>query len=290
MSANNAYPFLRWVGGKSRSANAIRSLLPRKIDVYSEGFLGGGAVFWQLAEEGRFREAIITDVNQELVVTTCAVRDCVESVITEISKILRKPIGKSDYYALRAKKPKDPAKVAARMIALNKLGYNGLYRVNKSGGFNSPWGKRESFDPDVENLRRCSELLKGVSILHSHYDAAIRWAKPDDAVYLDPPYASPKEDDEDFGFREYSKEGFGPFEQDKLASACKHLSMQGVSWVASNADTKSVRARYQFAKMRTLEINRTVGCKKETRGKIGELLIWDVPEDSKQVQIFGGAA
>ena len=285
-----AKPFLKWFGGKSRSVDAICALLPRKIDVYSEGFFGGGAVFWQLAEEGRFREAIITDVNQELVVTTCAVRDNVESVITEIGKLLSKPVTEERYYSIRAKKPKDPANVAARMIALNKLGYNGLYRVNKSGGFNSPYGKRETFDADVDNLRRCSELLKGVSVICYHYDAAIRWAKPDDAVYLDPPYASPKEDDEDFGFREYSKEGFGPFEQDKLASACKHLSMQGVPWVASNADTRSVRERYLFAKMRTLEINRTVGCKASTRGKIGELLIWDVPDDDRQLQMFGGAA
>lgn len=283
-------PFLKWVGGKARFADAISALLPRKIRVYREGFLGGGALFFRLAEESRFESAVLTDVNQELITTMRSVRDCVDDVATELEKLTRRPITKERYYKLRGSRPRPPVKVAARMIVLNKTGFNGLYRVNSKGGFNSPWGKRETFDLDIENLRSCSRLLQRAEIICGHYDLALQDATDKDAVYLDPPYASPNDDNPRLGFRQYSKDQFGSFEQDKLASACKHLTMQGVPWVASNADTKSVRARYQFAKMRTLEINRTVGCKKETRVKIGELLIWDVPEDSKQVQILGGAA
>lgn len=134
-TVQKARPLLKWAGGKRQLLDAIRRRLPDEIDTYYEPFVGGGAVFFALAAERRFRRAVLADQNVELIDTYKAVRDDVEGVIRELRKL---PHTEDAYYRIRQASPRIFVKRAARMIYLNRTGYNGLYRVNRSGKFNVP--------------------------------------------------------------------------------------------------------------------------------------------------------
>jgi DNA adenine methylase len=133
-------PFLKWAGGKRQLLRHIVALLPERIDTYFEPFLGGAAVFFRLAAGRQFRRAVLADANQELVNCYQAIRDDVDGVIGELHKHRNNRVL---YYRVRRRDPEklSPTARAARLIYLNRCGYNGLYRVNSSGQFNVPFGR-----------------------------------------------------------------------------------------------------------------------------------------------------
>src|SRR5690242_17420704 len=181
-------PILKWAGGKRSLVPRILKELPARIGTYYEPFVGGAAVFLALAEEKRFERAVITDKNKELINLYTVVRDDLGKLLKKLEG-LQHQTSEDEYYEIRAQKPGDRIARAARLIYLNKTGYNGLYRVNSSGGFNVPYGRYKRpkiYDP--ERLADMARVLQDVSIEVADFEESCVKAVKGDAVYLDPPY------------------------------------------------------------------------------------------------------
>ncbi|MBM3437077.1 MAG: Dam family site-specific DNA-(adenine-N6)-methyltransferase [Bacteroidetes bacterium] len=157
-------PFLKWAGGKTQLIPELSKYIPTFYNNYLEPFIGGGAFFFYLNPE----KAIISDSNEELITTYKAVRDNVEEIIAILDRFENE---ETFFYKIRALKPSklSDTERAARLIYLNKTCFNGLYRVNKKGEFNVPYGKRNGEFFNREQLRDSSEFLQNAKILHSDY-------------------------------------------------------------------------------------------------------------------------
>ena len=256
-----ARPFLKWVGGKRSILDELVKRIPIEYDAYHEPFLGGGALYFTLQPA----EAYLSDINFHLILTFKAVRNNTEQLI-DLLKVHAANHNKTYYLAARKKlfTEKDPTKIAAWFIYLNKTCFNGLYRVNASGGFNVPMGDYK--DPailDEDNLRNASKVLKGASIQqHSFHDAEI---VKGDFYYLDPPYHETYEG--------YSSGGFGDKEHIQLADFCHKIHAKGAYFMLSNSDTPFVRKLYKSYNIETVSASRSVSCKAHQRGKEDELII-----------------
>ncbi len=267
-------PFLKWAGGKTQIVDALLQHKPPRFCAYHEPFVGSAALFFRLYREGCVRRATLSDRNAELIDTYCAVRDVVHEVIQLLSEF---PYSEDFYYTLRARDPwqLSLAERAARMIYLNKTCYNGLYRVNREGKFNVPFGRYRSPNYlDEENLCAVSRALQHVELRCEPFEAVLDRAAPGDWVYFDPPYVpiSPTAN-----FTAYYAEGFGYSEHERLRDVCCALIARGVRVTVSNSDTPVVRALYGMSPFVIHEVraNRAINCKGGRRGKITELLITD---------------
>lgn len=265
-----ARPFLKWAGGKGQLMAQLQPLLPaRPVRRYFEPFVGSAALFFALRPE----QATLSDVNAELV-------DCYRAVQTEVGALIAALSAhryeEQVYYRVREQ---DPGALslperAARTIYLNKTGYNGLYRVNRAGRFNVPFGRytnpgfasRES----LENLRACSRALAGVRLLVRDFGEIVRDARKGDLVYFDPPYV-PLSDTSDF--TAYVPGGFGPREQERLASVVHALSDRGVLVMLSNSDTPAVRDLYARYGIDVVSASRSINSRANKRGKIAEVVV-----------------
>jgi DNA adenine methylase len=263
-------PILKWVGGKTQLLEQMKPLLPKTFNRYFEPFVGGAAVFFDLRAQRPDTTCFLSDVNAELVSCYRAVRDDVESVI----RALGKHVYDSDhYYEVRARDPNKlpTAQRAARTIYLNKTGYNGLYRVNRSGQFNVPFGRfTNPLFCDEDNLRACSRAFAGVSIEHGDFSAVVKNAKKGDFVYFDPPYVplSPTSD-----FTAYIPGGFGEVEQRKLGKVFAALAKKGVHVMLSNSDTPLVREIYADFDIQVVFASRSVNSNAARRGKLAEVVV-----------------
>lgn len=263
-------PILKWVGGKTQLLEQLEPLMPKTFHRYFEPFVGGAAVFFNLRARRPEMAAFLSDVNAELVNCYTAVRDDVGSVIRELGKHV---YASDHYYEVRAWKPAElrPAERAARTIYLNKTGYNGLYRVNRAGQFNVPFGRftKPQFC-DEDNLNACARALRGVSIEHGDFSNVLKTAKKGDFVYFDPPYVplSPTSD-----FTAYIPGGFGEGEQRKLAKTFAKLAARGVNVMLSNSDTPLVRELYADFDIRVVYASRSVNSNAARRGKLAEVVV-----------------
>lgn len=264
-------PFLKWVGGKTQLLEQLQPLLPATFRRYFEPFVGGAALFFDLRAKDRLlAEICLSDVNVELIDAYTAIRDSVDEVIA----VLRGHRYESDYYyEVRSLDRAKLSKVesAARTIFLNKTGYNGLYRVNRSGQFNVPFGRftNPAFC-DVENLRACSRALRGVDLRPNAFESILETARKGDFVYFDPPYVplSPTSD-----FTAYIPGGFGEGEQRKLAKVFGKLARRGVYAMLSNSDTPFVRELYRDFDIQTVYASRSVNSNAARRGKLPEVVV-----------------
>lgn len=271
-----AKPFLKWPGGKRKIAPKILELLAvGKHDRFAELFAGGGAVFFALRNQGHTGPALIADVNAELIRTYRAVRDEVEDVIA-ILEDFQDLHSERFYYIKRADEPTDNADIAARMIYLNKAGFNGLYRVNKKGGFNVPYGKNPNANVcDADNLRACSAALQGTMILTQSFEVEMSDPKPGTRIYCDPPYVPASATS---NFTSYTADGFDYTDQRRLRDFAAKSKRKGAKVVLSNSDTAPVRELYLndatcFQALR-IQVRRSINADAATRGKVGELLIF----------------
>ncbi len=265
-------PFLKWAGGKTQLLDALMARMPAAFRAYHEPFLGGGALFFALHRAGKLTRAFLSDSNAELIDAYIAIRDHAEEVIALLAGY---PHDRDFYYALRAQ---DPWRLslperAARMIYLNKTGYNGLYRVNRRGQFNVPFGRYKSpryLDPD--NLRAVARALQTADIRHQPFERALEAARTGDFVYFDPPYAPLSSTAH---FTAYQAGGFGPEDQARLRDVCLALSDAGVRVMVSNSDVDIIRVLYARPPFRIhrVEARRNINSKASARGKIGELII-----------------
>ena len=262
--------FLKWAGGKSQLLPKILPRLPKRIGTYFEPFVGSGAVFWALAREGRFDHAVLSDRNAELITSYRAIRDDVEDVIALLAGWSH---SESFYYALRARDPEamSPVEAAARMIHLNHTGFNGLYRVNKSGLFNVPFGRYKR--PRTLNkpvLRAASRALRTVDLLVADFEDVLPAARPGDAVYFDPPYVPMSGT---ASFTAYEKSGFGEPAQRRLVLALEDLQRRGVHALLSNSDVPLTRELYQGLRCEKVQARRAINSRADKRGPVSELLV-----------------
>ena len=274
-----ARPFLKWAGGKARLAPAIVAAAPETFLRYHEPFLGGGAVFFAMAAARPGLRATLSDSNAELINVHRAVRDHPDALIAALRPIAEAyraldTSGRRDfYYAQRACEPPDPVARAARLIFLNKTGYNGLYRVNRSGKFNVPHGRyTEPRILDEAALRAASAALQCAELRHEDFAAACDRARPGDLVYLDPPYQPLSQTS---SFTSYTREAFGVDEQRRLRDVFDGLTRRGVAAVLSNSDHPFIHELYggRGYAIEHVRMSRAINSKGDGRASIEELLI-----------------
>lgn len=271
---NTPHPFLKWAGGKRTLLPVILDLAPKACVNYFEPFLGGGSVFFALRGEGRIQKlAHLNDVNVELIATYRSVRDDTDAVIKKL-KVHAKKHSKEYFYKQRSRKvDHEPVSViAARMIYLNRTCFNGLYRVNKAGEFNVPFG--DYVNPkicDEENLRACASAAHKARFTSFDFEkASLDRAIEGDFVYFDPPYM-PRLGSE---FTSYAKGGFGIDEHIRLRDLALKLKARGVSVMISNSGAESVYELYRRGfKIREVKGIRSVGADAATRGHMPDVLI-----------------
>lgn len=262
---------MKWAGGKGRMLRKILTRLPEKIGTYYEPFLGGGAVFFELAGQKRFDRAVLGDMCPELMNAFHAVRDDVDNLIG----ILRQPQYKYDKKAFLDLRRADPDKMdptarAARTIYLNHTCFNGLYRVNSKGQFNTPFGKYE--DPticDEGNLRACSEALKAAELTEGDFEDVCTDAGPRDAVYYDPPYMPISKTSK---FTQYTPGGFSYDDHVRLSKLFKDLDSRCVAQVLSNSSHADILALFDEFQVETVSGSRSVG-RPDKRESVPEIIV-----------------
>jgi DNA adenine methylase len=263
-------PFLKWAGGKRQLVRRILEVAPREIDTYIEPFLGGGAVFFALAAERRFKRAVLGDANEELILCYRAIKSDVDGVIRALKS---HDYDKAHYYEVRARDPEemDRAERAARLIYLNRCGYNGLYRVNRSGKFNVPFGRYTNpVICDEPRLRAAHRALRGVKLVSQDFETTLDGAKKGDFVYLDPPYVPLSSTS---SFTSYARSPFGTPEQERLARALRRLGRKRVHALLSNSDCVETRGLYVRQVSEAVPVRRAINSLSTGRGAVAELLV-----------------
>jgi DNA adenine methylase len=263
-------PFLKWAGGKRQLVPQLLACAPAKIDTYYEPFVGGGALFFALYAERRFQRAVLADGNEDLIACYQAIKDDVEAVVAILKSEVR---SEEEYYRLRGTDPAtlNPAERAARIIYLNKVGFNGLYRVNSRGKFNVPFGRH--LNPticDEPRLRAASAALQNVKLVCQDFAKTVADATPRDFVYFDPPYVPLSAT---ALFTAYARSPFGPAEQSRLAETLRSLGERKIPALLSNSDCPTTRKIYRGLRPRAVQVRRSINSVGTRRGPVGELLV-----------------
>lgn len=267
-------PFIKWAGGKRQLIPELIKYVPKKYNSYYEPFIGGGALLFELQP----KKATISDKNEDLIKTYISVRDEIDELI-ELLKMYEGKNNGPDYYKIRSmdrditiySNMRDVEK-AARLIYLNKTCYNGLYRVNSQGLFNTPFGNYTN--PaicDEYVLRAVSNYLNGndIEILQTDFEKTIETASKDDFVYFDPPYDSP----DNTNFTGYQSGGFDREEQKRLKNVYEKLTEGGVYCTLSNSSTDFIHDLYKNYKVKKVKCNRAINSNGNDRGAVDEVIV-----------------
>lgn len=289
-----AKPFIKWVGGKGQLIEQLEALLPVDFDewenvTYIEPFVGGGAMlFYMLQRHSNISSAVINDINEDL--TTCykVVKDSPSELVDSLAAIQK------EYYSLKNDdmrkqffltvreefntKALDPIRNTTLFFFLNRTCFNGLYRVNKSGLFNVPFGRYETPTIcDPVTIYADSKLLQNVEILTGDYQQTFEKANGKTLFYFDPPYRPLSNTS---SFNDYAKEAFNDSEQERLKYFCDKVEKEGYSFMLSNSDCFSTQAKdryfddlYMDYFIERVIASRSVNANPSKRGKLTELLI-----------------
>lgn len=274
-------PVWKWVGGKRKLLPQILARLPDSSfdgHRYFEPFVGGGAVFFEMVATGRLSRlpAHLSDMNADLTNAYVVVKRDVAGLISHMrDPAMGYVCEEKAYYRIRALDPNtlSPVRKAARFLYLNKTCFNGLYRVNKSGGFNVPFGRYD--DPticDEAVLLAASAALQHTTIRCVDFVTAMEDAQAGDVAYFDPPYL-PLSATSDF--TSYTSDGFGLGDHERLRDLLLDLRGRGVHWLLSNSAAPAIKALYDRREFVVEEVMmaRAINSKGSKRGKIAELLI-----------------
>ncbi|WP_024567410.1 DNA adenine methylase [Elizabethkingia anophelis] len=276
MAKNNKLvaPFLKWVGGKRQLMPTIVDHLPENIKDYKyiEPFIGGGAVLFNLQP----KNAIINDYNEELINVYQVIKNNLDELITD----LKKHKNEADYfYSIRSLdrngefKKLTAVQRASRIIFLNKTCFNGLYRVNNAGEFNSPFGRYKN--PNIVNeptLKAVNKFLNSnnIDIKSGDYSDVLKQADKKCFVYLDPPYHPISESS---NFTGYVQGGWNMYDQIDLKTACDELNKKGVKFLLSNSSADFIKDLYKDYKITIVKANRAINSNGADRGEVDEVLI-----------------
>lgn len=269
-------PVVKWVGGKRQLLPEIKKYSPKKFNTYFEPFVGGGAVLFELQPN----QAIVNDINKELINLYSVIQNNVDELIETLSDKNEYSNTAECYYRIREldREPKKYNKLtgiqrAARILYLNKTCYNGLYRVNSMGEFNSPFGSYKN--PNIVNeitLKAVSKYFNesNIKFLNGDFEKVLKTAKKGDFVYLDPPYAPISKTS---NFTGYNESGFGENEQIRLKKICDSLNNKSVKFLLSNSDCEFIRELYKGYKIVTIKAKRVINSNGNNRGAVSEVLI-----------------
>ena len=267
-------PFTKWTGGKRQLLPVIRELMPKTYNRYFEPFVGGGALFFDLAP----KDAVINDFNAELINCYQQIKDNPQELI-EILKIHQEYNSKEYYLDLRSADRDERIDImsevqrAARTLYMLRVDFNGLYRVNSKNQFNVPYGRYKN--PKIVD----EELISAISVYLNNnqleiktgdFEKAIVDVRTGDFVYFDPPYI-PLSDTS--AFTSYTHEGFSFADQVRLRDAFKRLSDTGAYVMLSNSSSALVEELYKDFNIHYVEATRTNGAKSSSRGKISEIIV-----------------
>lgn len=257
-------PLLKWTGGKRALAPEIVPLL-EGYGRYFEPFFGGGAVFFKLYPES----SMLSDLNPELINCYETTKNHPEELIASLKRLKNT---EETYYKVRASAPRTAVNRAARFIYLCALSFNGIYRVNLSGQFNVPYGRKKHIDPcDASLIRSISKRLKTCEILCADFEQSALKAVAGDCVYFDPPYTVAHGNN---GFVKYNEKIFSWKDQERLEAVARRLATQGVRVVISNADHPSLRTLYKAFNVKTVERWSKISATTEGRKKITECVFY----------------
>ena len=299
-------PLLKWAGGKRQLLPALRQHYPASFTRYIEPFVGSGAVFFDLFSAGRLegRAVRLADANPDLIGCYRAVRDEPDAVIAALGRLERehRARGSDCYYEVRdrrfnpARAATTPgsgsgrydAALAAMFIYLNRTGFNGLFRLNRSGGFNVPAGRYT--DPaicDPAHIRSVARALSGagVTLEYMPFDAALADAGDGDFVYCDPPYAPVSRTAH---FAHYTAGGFGESDQARLLAALLTGTRRGASILLSNSSAPAMVKAYTAPPVREAGLvlhrvpaRRAINSRAALRGPVDELILTNAPAGAR---------
>lgn len=300
-----AKPFIKWVGGKSQLIEQLDSLLPADFDncrdvTYIEPFVGGGAMlFYMLQRYPNIKRAVINDINPDLICCYRTVRDFPEDLIVSLQQVEKEYLRldteearKEFFMAARARynqKNLDSIENTTLFFFLNRTCFNGLYRVNKSGAFNVPFGKYTNPTIcDPETIRADSKLLQRVEICQGDFEHTFDYAEGNTFFYFDPPYR-PLSDTS--SFNDYTKESFNDTAQIRLKTYCDKIHETGFSFMLSNSDCKGkdeddnfFDKLYRNYTIDRVWASRSINANPNKRGKLTEILVHNYILTKKIVQ------
>jgi DNA adenine methylase len=297
----DARPFLKWAGGKTQLLNEFSRRLPvelkkGKITKYVEPFVGGGAVFFYLNQRFSFEKCSICDINEELILSYRVIQRSVKKLISELENLESDYLSKNEkrresfYYDIRNKFNQNLPHInfkkynsewierAAQIIFLNRTCYNGLFRVNRKGEFNVPFGRYKN--PEIlneDNLKDVATLLKTTQIILGDFTKCRKFVDNHTFVYFDPPYRPLNQTS---SFTSYSKDGFYDKDQERLAEFFRELDKNGAKIMLSNSDPKNENPDDMFFDnlysdyyIKRVPAKRMINCNGSGRGDISELII-----------------
>lgn len=295
-----AKPFIKWVGGKGQLIEQLEALLPADFDkwenvTYIEPFVGGGAMlFYMLQRHSNIKSAVINDINEDL--TTCyrVVRDNPKELVNSLAEIQK------EYYSLHSEDLRKqffmlmrdefntnslaPIRNTTLFFFLNRTCFNGLYRVNKSGLFNVPFGKYETPTIcDPVTIYADSEVLQNVEIMTGDYQKTFKKAQGNTLFYFDPPYRPLSNTS---SFNDYTKDAFNDLAQERLKKFCDRIEKAGYSFMLSNSDCSDMFFDDLYAQyiVERVWASRNVNANPMKRGKLTEILVHNYQETKQTIR------
>jgi DNA adenine methylase len=227
--------------------------MPTSFSRYHEPFLGGGAVLLAVGRHAP-RGAFVSDLNEELVNAWKIVQSRPADLHAMLTSYEKRD-SEGFYYEIRGKRLDEPVERAAHFMYLNRTAWNGLYRVNRWGEFNVPWGARAFRSPSLESLGLASKSLNGVTVDALDFRDALTRAESGDFVYLDPPYLRISDTSK---FNGYTERRFRLGDLIELAQLLRDLTARGVAWVLSNRDSAEMRELFTGNVFVPLTVRRAV--------------------------------
>lgn len=265
-----AKPFVKWAGGKTQLLEQLKARMPAEYNTYFEPMVGGGALFFAVQPE----QAMIVDANEDLIRLYKVVQNNAEELIED----LQRHENTLEYYKDLRVEDRMPSyadwsdvQKASRTLFLNRTCFNGLFRVNKSGQFNVPFGKyRNPYIPTAEHLRACSAALQNCSIAHNSFTYIDGPAQEGDFVYFDPPYL-PRSITS--SFTQYTKWEF-PFDSHvALRDFCRTLDERGVKFMLSNVHNAVALRLYEGWNIDVVSARRAIAAKAASREPVEEIIV-----------------
>ena len=265
-------PFLRWAGGKNWFTKHINSFLPEEFNDYHEPFLGGASIFFYLKSSGLIKNnAFLSDSNKDLINCYEILKNNPESLI-QILKYHKNE--EKEYYRIRETVYESPIERAAQFIYLNRTSFNGVYRVNRKGKYNVPFGRRKLTKLyDFEHLLHASKLLQDTFFNISDFKDKCDLIRKGDFVFIDPPYTVAHANN---GFVQYNQSIFSWENQMELANITKSLDKNEIQFLVTNAFHPSILDLYQTGKQIPISRQSLIGGKGATRAKYKEILITNI--------------
>lgn len=259
-------PFLKWAGGKRWLTASYEHLIPKSFDRYLEPFLGSGAVFFHVQP----RRAVLSDSNAELINTYDQIRLNWQKIAGALRRHQRNHCAEY-YYHERARERKAGHERAAKFIYLNRVCWNGLYRVNLRGQFNVPIGTKTSVVLESDNFEQVAALLRRATLFAADFETILERAGESDFVFVDPPYVTRHNFN---GFAKYNDRIFCWDDQERLAAAIRRSAGRGAKILLTNANHASVRALYNgVGSQLTLVRNSVLAADSANRGSTTEFAI-----------------